>query len=34
MGKRQPNYEMYKNELKQKKDHPKDSLEKYQCKIK
>ncbi len=34
MGKGQPNYEVHKNDLKQKEDHPKDPLDKYQCKIK
>jgi hypothetical protein len=29
MGNEQPNYKMHKNELRQKKDHPKDSLDEY-----
>ncbi len=33
-NKGQPNYEVHKNELKQKEDHRKDPLDKYQCRIK
>jgi hypothetical protein len=34
MEKKELNYEMRKNELGQKEDHPKDPLDKFQWKIK